>query len=155
ASLLFAGVALAENQIRTFDGTYTATLTGIPGDAGVLNIWIPIPTTRGEQQISDIKIDSPFTWTRMRENEFGDEYIVAKVPAPQTGELTVRVNFHATRKGVAYPPSAAATPSRSELDRALRADHLVTLSPRIRKIADEVTAGKTSVTDQAQAIYQY
>jgi len=153
--MLAATIASAEDASRTFDATYTATIANIPADAGVLNVWIPIPTSRGEQQITDIKIDSPYTWTRMRENEFGNEYIVGKVPAPQTGELTVRVMFRATRRAVGYQTIANVTPSKSEIDRALRADRLVTLSPRVRKIADEVTAGKTTVTDQAQAIYQY
>ena len=153
--ILTAAIASAEDASRTFDATYTATITSIPADAGILTVWIPIPTTRAEQQITDIKIDSPYTWTRMRENEFGNEYIVGKIPAPQTGELTVRVNFRATRRAVAYQTIANVTPSKSELARALRADRLVTLSPRVRKIADEVTAGKTTTTDQAQAIYQY
>jgi transglutaminase-like putative cysteine protease len=155
ALMLAATIAFADDASRTFDATYTATLTNIPADAGILNVWIPIPTTRAEQTITDIKIDSPYTWTRMRENEFGDEYIVGKLPAPQTGELTVRVTFHATRKAVAYQTIANTTPSKSDLARALRADRLVTISPRIQKIADEVTVGKTTTTDQAQAIYQY
>src|SRR5262249_5077307 len=45
--------------------------------------------------------------------------------------------------------------SRAELQRALRADRLVTLSPRVRKLADEVTAGKTAPLEQARAIYDY
>src|SRR5205085_1580410 len=116
---------------------------------------IPIPTTRDEQQITDIKIDSPYTWARMRENEFGNEYIVGKIPAPQTGELTVRVNFRAMRRAVAYQTIANVTPSKSELARALRADRLVTLSPRVRKLADEVTAGRTTPIDQAHAIFEH
>lgn len=153
--LLVAASALAENATRTFDGTYTATISKIPTDAGVLNVWIPIPTTRGDQQITDVKVDSPYTWKRMRESEFGDEYIFAKVPAPQTGELVVKVNFRAMRHNVAYNSLANATPSKQETARALRADRLVTISPRIQKIADEITAGKTNVTDQAHAIFEY
>lgn len=158
AALIMAAIvpfASADDASRTFDATYTATISNIPADAGVLNVWIPIPTSRAEQVISDVTIDSPYTWTRMREKEFGNEYIVGKIPAPQTGELTVKVNFHATRKSVAYQSIANVTPSKREIARALRADRLVTLSPRVRKIADEVTAGKTSTTDQAQALYQY
>ena len=101
--ILLAAVASADNASRTFDATYTATITNIPGDAGVLNVWIPLPTSRaGLQDVSDVKIDSSYTWQRMRESEFGDEYIFAKVPAPQTGELVVRVSFRATRRGVAF-----------------------------------------------------
>jgi transglutaminase-like putative cysteine protease len=153
--LLVSTLAFADNAARTFDATYTATISKIPADAGVLNVWIPIPTSRGEQEISDVKIDSPYAWQRMREKEFGDEYIFAKVPAPQIGELTVKITFHATRHNVAYSSLANVTPSKQETERALRADKLVTVSPRIQKIANEITAGKTSVTDQAHAIYEY
>jgi|SRR5579872_6351633 len=156
ASLLLASTAgFADNASRTFEATYTATISKIPADAGVLNIWVPLPTSRAEQQITDIKIDSPYTWQRMREKDFGDEYIVARVPAPLTGELTVKVSFRATRRNVAYSSLANVTPTKQETERALRADRLVTVSPRIQKIANDITAGKTSVTDQAHAIYEY
>ncbi|HUJ14953.1 MAG TPA: transglutaminase-like domain-containing protein [Thermoanaerobaculia bacterium] len=153
--LLASTFAFAENATRSFEGTYTATITKIPVDAGVLNVWIPIPTTREDQQITDVKIDSAYSWKRMREKEFGDEYIVATIPAPQTGEFTVKVTFRATRHNVAYSDLANVTLSKRELARALRADRLVTISPRIVKLADQITAGKTNVTDQARAIYDY
>ena len=37
----------------------------------------------------------------------------------------------------------------------MKADKLVTLSPRVKKLANEVTAGKTTPTGQAHAIYDY
>jgi len=154
-SLLLASAGLADDASRTFEATYTATISNIPVDAGVLNVWIPIPRTRAEQQITDVKIDSAYSWKRLREGEFGDEYIFATLPAPQTGELIVRVNFRAMRRAVATQSSANAMPSRKELARALRADRLVTISPRIQKLADQITAGKTTTAEQAQAIYQY
>src|SRR5207244_12722250 len=111
------------------------------------------PTSRaGLQDISDVKIDSSYAWQRMRESEFGDEYIFAKVPAPQTGELVVRVSFRATRRGIAFQNIGRETPSKTELERALRADRMVTLSPRVRKLADEITAGQTTTTDPAEPI---
>jgi transglutaminase-like putative cysteine protease len=154
---LFAVPAVASDSTgsRTFDAAYTATITNIPADAGVLNVWIPLPTNRAAQEISGLKVDSPYDWKRLREGEFGDEYIFAKVAAPQTGELVVRVNFRGTRHAIASERVASVTPTKSELNRALRADRMVTLSPRIKKLADEITAGKKTTTEQAQAIYQY
>ena len=113
--VLVAAVGSADNASRTFDATYTATITNIPADAGMLNVWIPLPTSRaGLQDVSDVKIDSSYAWQRMRESEFGDEYIFAKVPAPQTGELVVRVSFRATRRGIAFQNIGSVTPSKSE-----------------------------------------
>ncbi len=158
AAVLFAALpafAAEGPASRTFDATYTATIRNIPADAGVLNVWIPLPTTRPEQAITDVIIDSPYDWKRLKESEFGDEYAFAKIPAPLTGELTVRVRFHGTRLAVATERIANVRLSASERRRALKADRLVTLSPRIRKLADELTLGKSTTMEQAQAIYEY
>ncbi len=151
--ILIASVAAAAD--RTFDATYTATITNIPADAGILTVWLPLPRARTAQGISDVKIDSPYDWQRYGEKEFGNEYAVARIPAPQTGELVIRINFRGTRNAVAIDRIANVTPTRGELERALRADRMVTLSPRVKKLAEEITAGKTTTTEKAQAIYQY
>jgi transglutaminase-like putative cysteine protease len=145
----------ADNGARSFDATYTATITNIPTNAGILNVWIPLPRNRSAQGISDVKIDSPYDWKRYTEKEFGNDYAVARIPAPQTGELVIRINFHGSRNAVAIDRIANVTPSRSEIKRALRADRMVTLSPRIQKLSNDITAGKTATIDKAHAIYEY
>jgi transglutaminase-like putative cysteine protease len=140
---------------RTFEATYTATITNIPADAGVLDVWIPLPRARSAQGITDVKIDSPYQWQRYTEKEFSDDYAYAKIPAPQTGELVIKVSFRGTRNAVAMEKIANTMPSKSEIARALRADRMVTLSPRVKKLSDELTAGKTTTVDKAHAIYDY
>ena len=44
--LACASIVCADNPSRTFEATYTATISNIPADAGVLNVWIPLPTSR-------------------------------------------------------------------------------------------------------------
>ncbi len=155
ALLLTASTVLAADAPRSFDATYTATITNIPSDAGVLNVWIPLPRNRSAQGIADVKIDSPYDWKRYTEKEFGNEYAIARIPAPQTGELVIRINFHGSRNAVAIEQIANVTPSRSEIKRALRADRMVTLSPRVQKLSNDITAGKTTTIDKAHAIYEY
>jgi transglutaminase-like putative cysteine protease len=154
-SLLICLPALADNAPRSFDATYTATITNLPTDAGILNVWIPLPRNRSAQGITDVKIDSPYDWKRYTEKEFGNEYAFARIPAPQTGELVIRINFRGSRNAVAIDQIAKVTPSRSELKRALRADRMVTLSPRIQKLSNEITDGKMTTMDKAHAIYEY
>src|SRR5436309_9687479 len=67
----------------------------------------------------------------------------------------VKVHFRGTRNEVTTAKLAETRASRAELARALKADKLVTLSPRVKKLANEVTAGKTGAVDQAHAIYDY
>jgi transglutaminase-like putative cysteine protease len=156
-TLLSLSAAFAETSpsSRTVDATYIATITSIPADAGTLTVWVPLPSSRAAQTVSDVTIDSPYTWHHAAETEFRDEYAWATIPAPLTGEMTVRVHFRATRGAITYERVANAIPSRSELSRALRADKMVTISPRIQKLADDITRGKTTTMDQAQAIYEY
>ena len=155
ALVLFDSSSIATDRGRAFDATYTATITNIPADAGVLTVWIPLPRARAAQGISDVKIDSPYDWQHYTEKEFGNEYAVAKIPAPLTGELVIQIHFHGTRNAVAIKQTQHVTPSSSEIERALRADRMVTLSPRVKKLSQEITAGKTTTMDKAQAIYQY
>jgi transglutaminase-like putative cysteine protease len=153
-SLLFALAAFAENA-KTFDATYVATVKDVPAGLKTLDLWIPLPVTRGAQTVSDVVIDSPFAFQRKHDAEFGNEYAYAKIENPPAGDISVRVRFKATRQEetLASPAETKATPA--ELRRALRADKLVTISPRVRKLADEVTAGKTEPVDQAHAIFEH
>ena len=153
-SLLFAAVAFAENA-TSFDATYVATVRDIPAGLKSLDLWIPLPATRGAQTVSDVVIDSPWTFTRKHDAEFGNEYAFARIANPPAGEISVRVRFHATRGEESMAAPAERSASRAELRRALRADRLVTLSPRVRKLAAEVTAGKTTPIEQAHAIFEH
>lgn len=156
AFALCASAALAAGSgPRTFEATYTATITNIPADAGILDVWIPLPRSRSAQGIGDVTIDSPYDWRRSTEKEFGNAYAYARIPAPQTGELVIRVHFRGSRSAVAIEKTANVTPGRRELQRALRADRMVTMSPRIEKLSAEITAGKTTTIDKAHAIYEY
>ena len=144
----------ASTRSKSVDATYVATVSGIPAGTSELKMWIPLPASRGAQTISDVAIDSPYKWTRYKDREFGNEYAFATIENPSS-DLNVRVNFKATRQeeSINHPFETAA--SKAEIDRALRADKLVTLSPRVRKLAEEITAGKSSPVDQAHAIYDY
>ena len=55
---LFALSALAENA-KTFDATYVATVRDVPSGLTTLDLWIPLPVTRGTQTVSDVVIDAP------------------------------------------------------------------------------------------------
>ena len=154
-TLLAILAALAQPHSRTFDATYVATLKDIPSTATTMTVWIPLPVSRGGQKVSDVVIDSPYRWQRATESAFGDHYAYATIPRPESGTLEVRVHFTATRREVTTTAIAETRASREELQRNLQANRLVTLSPRVRKLAAEITAGKTAPLDQARAIYDY
>ena len=127
----------------------------VPAGLKSMTVWIPLPVSRGGQTISDIRIDSPLTGRRPRKAH--------SATATPTRRSTIRrpaISWsRCTSAGRAAKSTTAKLAekraSQAELERALKADKLVTLSPRVSKLADEVTAGKTAPIDQAHAIYDY
>jgi transglutaminase-like putative cysteine protease len=153
--LAAAALPLFATDSKTFEATYVATLKDVPPGLKKMTVWIPLPVSRGGQIISDIRIDSPLRWMQTSESTFGDRYAYTTVRNPPPGDFMVKVRFRGTRAEVTTAKVAETRASRAELERALKADKLVTLSPRVKKLANEVTAGKTTATDQAHAIYDY
>src|ERR1051325_4826259 len=102
ATLLLSLSAVAESA-KTFDVTYTATMAKVPAGLTELDVWIPLPASRGWQQVSNVMIDAPFPFTRHTEKEFGNQYAYATIPNPPAGDLTVRVRFNATREEATKP----------------------------------------------------
>lgn len=143
------------SESRRVEATYTATIAGIPAGVEKLDVWIPLPSSRGPQRVSDVKIDSPFHFVTRHEKEFGNDYAFATIENPPAGDLAVRVRFTADRREETMATLAETKATKRELERALRADKLVTLSPRVRKLADEVTAGQKTTIGEAQAIYDH
>jgi transglutaminase-like putative cysteine protease len=139
---------------RTVDATYTATLTGIPAGATEATVWVPLPVSRGGQTISNVSIDAPLPYRIHHDATNGNDYLSGTVTNPPES-LTVRVRFRAARNEVLLTALPDTRASKKELRQDLLANRLVTLSPRVRKIADEVTSGKTDPFEQSRAIYQY
>lgn len=140
---------------RTFEVTYTATLSDVPAGLPELKVWIPLPVSRGWQRVSGVQIEAPSPVIRQVEPEFGNEYAFTTIKNPPAGDMTFKVHFTVTRREATGERAVERAASHSELKRALRADKLVTLSARIRKLAEEVTAGRKDPMEQAKAIYEY
>jgi transglutaminase-like putative cysteine protease len=154
ALALSAVVAFAGTPKKSFDVTYTATVSGIPDGTKDLTVWIPLPVSRGAQTVHDVAIDAPYAFQREKDTN-GNEYAVATIPHPPAGDLVVKVRFQATRNGTDLGHPFETQAGKDELARDLKADKLVTLSPRIQALAGQITAGKTAPIDQARAIYDY
>lgn len=153
ALLLFATPLLAAES-RTVDAVYTATLTGVP-EARVLKVWIPLPQSTPWQEISDIEIDSPHEFAIKTEPTYGNRYAYATIENARAGDLTVRVKFRARRNTILFDELPAVKATEEELKLNLRSNRLVSLSPRIRTMASDITKGKETPVAKARAIYDY
>ena len=62
-TLAFATSLFASGS-KTFHATYVATLSEIPAGTEKLDVWIPLPVSAEYQTVSDVTIESPYTFTR-------------------------------------------------------------------------------------------
>jgi transglutaminase-like putative cysteine protease len=142
---------------RSFEATYVATVEQVPAGLSRLEVWVPLPQDTPAQRITNLRVDSPYPGTIRREKEFGNSYFYLSTDEPKHGKLEIRVRFEAERREVVS--SRLSGMSRSEspeaLERALREEKLVTLSPRVRELARRITYGSTSAEGKARAIYDY
>lgn len=149
--ILALAAASASADSRTWNATYVATLSDIPAGVERLDVWIPLPQSSEHQVVTDLAIESPWEFTRRREDAWGNAYAHAVIAKP-AATVTIRTRFKVTRRE-ATPENVNGKPG--DLERALRADRLVTLSPRLRELAGKVTAGRSSPAEQARAIYDH
>lgn len=153
--LLLIPLSTPAATVRTVDATFAARLSGIPVNANRIRVWIPLPRDSKSQTIQHLQIDSSYRWTRYSEPEFGNVYLYAEIENPGEEIEVLRLRFQATRREVAFEQIKPIPLTRREWQRSLRPDRLVTLSPRIRQLAEEVTRGKREPLAQAKAIYDH
>lgn len=162
ASLLLAsgfGAPLAAApppSVRSFEATYVATVGEVPAGLSRLEVWVPLPQDTFDQTIRNVRIECPYEGSVRREKEHGDAYFYFSTDNPRAGSLEIRVRFEAERREAGVGGAVAASkPSQDELDRYLREEKLVTLSPRIQRISRQVTLGARTPEAKARAIYDF
>jgi len=152
--------ARASLEERTFNMTYTAEVHDIPPGAKQVEIWLPYPQSDDYQKILKANVTSPYPTKIFTDTQHGNKivYIKVKNPAvatiPITMEFTVRRSEHVCNNFTQVSASSDTVPL-ANVERWLRPDHLVPLDRRIRELAIEVTAGRTTDLDKARAIYDY
>ena len=150
AIALFGVSLTASAAQKTFDATYVATIANVPAGVKELKVWLPLPTTRGWQKISELQIGSSYVWVRKSDPEFGNDYAVTTIKNPAAGDVAIRVRFKVTRQD-----ANSESPAEKDLKRVMRTDRLVKLTPEVRKLAQELTTGIKQPIDQARAIFDH
>ncbi len=142
---------------RSFQATYVATVEAIPAGLNRLEVWVPLPSDTPAQQIRDLKVESPYPGSLRREKEHGNSYFYFSTSEPRSGPLEIRVRFEAQRREVLrrFLAGAGEKASPEQLQRALAPEKLVTLSPRVRELAHQVTLRHETPEAKARAIYEY
>jgi transglutaminase-like putative cysteine protease len=147
--------------VRNFQFTYLSRIPALPADAKISRIWIPLPQSDQYQIVGDLKIETPFAYTKHRDAEYGNEYLYLEVPAARVTEpAEVRVSFEATRHEhrvvlEAHPVTAQSGVTSKDLQRFLQPDRRVPLQGIIAELSAQQTHGIEDPLAKARAIYNY
>ncbi|MCI0412680.1 transglutaminase domain-containing protein [bacterium] len=143
---------------RTIQATYTANVEPIPQNTESLRVWVPVPSETSYQSIKALQIKSPYPAHLRHDPEFGNTYLYLEVPEPRLDTLTIQAKFQVDRRKVTNKILDSADgwdEAPAPLSQFLRAERLVTLSPRIRALAAKITEGMNTVEAKTKAIYDY
>ena len=157
----FSASSEASAPLRNFEFTYLTRIPALPTDAKTSRIWIPLPQSDGYQTIGDLKIETPFAYTKHRDPEYGNEYLYLRVPAAKATEPSeVRVSFEVTRHEhrvvlEAHALNAQSGLTSKDLQRFLQPDRRVPLQGIIAELSAQETRGILDPLAKARAIYNY
>ena len=146
---------LKPSDVRKFSIEYIGKVSEIPAGTKKLRVWIPAPRNTTAQRIE--KLDFTPNARLTTERRFGNRIAYWEVGDPP-GSLDLKMCFVCTRRETLVNLDGLKTDGRevgSLPAPYTQPDRLVLVDDEIRKLADEVTAGKESTLDKSRAIYDY
>jgi len=161
ALIAWFALAVAANRPaeRSFQFSYTAALNNIPVGAKKVAVWIPYPGSDAHQEITDIEVNCPYPTRVTKDAKYGNTALYVQVENPKEPSFQVEIAFNVKRREYVRKDfekvGKSTTGPKAVPARYLEADQLVPLNERIRKLAVEVTAEKTTDLEKARAIYDY
>jgi len=156
---LMAGVSGASVAQRSFIFEYNIILKDIPSDASTVKVWVPSPPKMSYQKVEGVLEKSPVPHRITHDKNFNNEILLYSIDSPKDPSIEINTSYPIVRYEYLPKPlyvvKEKEAPTQAELEKYLRATRYVTLSPRIRKLAGDITKGKVSDLDKARAIYDY
>lgn len=150
-----------EPASRTFDITYVGTIAPLPEGVKRADVWVPIPSDTAHQEVSDLKVAAPRTPTFGKDSAGNTvaHFVLEDAAALAGKEVEVRVSCRVRRIEDRAPIGLAAAkssaPAPKDLAAYLGANRMVPLTPRVKKLAASLAAGKQSNLEKARAFYEY
>ena len=131
----------------------------VPEGAKQVRVWMALPQEEDAQQVSDLRIESPYPWQIGRDSE-GSRVLYLATPNAQEREFTVLTTFTVSRWEVRHSVEAAKARPISDVDRARFAEYLqpnkyVVIDDEIRRLADQIVGSETNPVLAARKIYDW
>lgn len=156
ASVLFSGlaarVALADPYVAgqdSYEFRYEVKMPELKtGDKAEL--WLPLASSDAFQTVERTVSAPGLKVTESSDPDFNNT-VLHVTAGPADAAKTVTVDYKVKR----LEKTAYAADPKAKLDLYLRSERLVPRNDRFKKIATEVTAGRTTTQDKARALYDY
>ena len=158
-TVLLAIAATSAPRSRKFRGTYVGTIAAIPEGASSVDVWLPIPSDSAQQLISDVKIEAPGRVTTSKDSAGNSvaHFTLKKADLVAGKETEVRVLFTAVRHEELFPAAIhdRAVVAPRDVRAFLLPNRLVPITPRVRKMAQELSVGAPDAVAKARAFFTY
>ena len=148
-------------RTRTFHFKYKAIVDGIAPTVKQLDLWMPLPHDDPYQQITNLRIDSPYPFTTATAAH-GNTIVYIGVREPKPGAFAVVMTLDTSREehiqsALFGGPALAPNEDQKDLDQYLQPDRLVPIDNQIREWARDVVRQANAHTDleMGRAIYNH
>jgi hypothetical protein len=152
ALLATLAVARTAPPSRTYDLSWKVTVDSIPAGIREAKVWVALPQELPEQQVSGLELTTQRRWKLVEDPTFHNRVALLVIPKPPA-ELSIAFKASVTREPVLEPRPAVLTGKERAL--FLRREALVSLSPRIRALADSVGGTNRSRYDYVLSTMVY
>lgn len=159
--LLVLGISGAQGEepkSRMLEFDYEVTLKDIPGDVKTLRVWMPHLPETPYQVIEETRIDPDELAIITYDKTYNNKIITYAIPSPRESSYTFRVHYKVRRSEFLSKISLSPLKEKEtgeDLDKYLKSNQLVTLSPRVKDLAADIIKEKGPTMERARAIYDY
>lgn len=170
-----SGAIAKTASTRTFELTYTVNVKDVPQNASTLNMWIPQPTSDEDQQIIDVKIESPYPVSINRDQKYGNTALFLTVQNPPAEGFTIKATYKVTRSEILtanmdhprnftfendqnneqFSKQSATGKGAEEFSKWLEPGKYAVMNEAVKRFAEEATAGREGTLDKARGIYEF
>jgi len=158
---LMTGISADAGNIKSqsFKLTYSFTISDIPKDAEEIRYWMPFPPQSPYQTIIKVDINVPGKHEITKDEKYKNKILCGVYKNKGISVLKGSLTFYVIRQERLGKSMNLHDPEQKfysdDLKVYLQPSRLVTLSTRIKEIADRITKGKNNPLDKAKAIYNY
>ncbi|MCH7591027.1 transglutaminase domain-containing protein [PVC group bacterium] len=150
-----AGLRVPSSRLVDFD--YEIRIHDIPQGSRELKVWLPLLAQTPYQEIKNITIEPQEHTAIYYDPVYQNKILSYTVDIAQRDSLIFNVRYRVRRYEYSNKHGILETvlAKDADLNRYLKANRLVTISPKVKDLADEITIAETSTMGKARAIYDY